>query len=78
MSEKKTTAVKCKETIFLQFNGKEVCIDTVRKAIDDNYNTVKKGSDEAKELKIYLKPEDKKAYYVINDDFAGEVDLNLK
>lgn len=79
MSEKKEkTAVKCTETIYLQFNGKEACIDAVRDAIKENYDSVKDGTDTAKDLKIYLKPEDSKAYYVMNDDYIGEVDLALK
>jgi len=36
---------------------------------------VKKGEDKPEDIKIYLKPEDQKAYYVINCDYAGEVDL---
>lgn len=76
--KKEKSAIKCAETIFLQFNGKEVCLDTVRAAIKENYDSVKKGNDAAKDLKIYLKPEDAKAYYVINDDYAGEVDLLLE
>lgn len=79
MAEKKgKDAVKCTETIYLQYNGKEVCIDAVRAAIKENYESVKKGDDAAKEIEIYLKPEDAKAYYVINSDFAGEVDLLLE
>ncbi|MBQ3660567.1 MAG: hypothetical protein II907_00795 [Firmicutes bacterium] len=79
MTAKKETATQqCKETIFLQYNGKEVCIDQVREAIKDNYDAVKKGSDPAEEIKIYLKPEDTKAYYVVNEDFAGEVDLSFE
>ncbi|MBQ4045739.1 MAG: hypothetical protein II627_04765 [Lachnospiraceae bacterium] len=76
--DKEKENVKCDETIFLQYSGKEVCIDTVREAIKEDYEAVKEGTDPAKDLRIYLKPEDNKAYYVINDDYAGEVDLNLK
>lgn len=79
MVEKKEKGTeKCVETIFLQFDGKEARIDTVRAAIKEDYDSVKKGKDAAENVKIYLKPEDTKAYYVINDDFAGEVDLLLE
>ena len=30
---------------------------------------------ELREIKIYVKPEDNKAYYVINKEIAGDVDL---
>jgi len=78
MGEKKEKAAAtqtCTETIFLQFNGKEAYIDRIRESIRKDYDSVKKGSDPAKELKIYLKPEDAKAYYVVNEDYAGDVDL---
>lgn len=66
-----------KETVYLQFDGREVCLDTIRQEVLDHYESVKKGKDPAKNTRIYLKPEDSKAYYVINDDFAGEVGLAL-
>lgn len=78
MSGKNEKAAKKTETIFLQYGGKEICIDTVRVAVSENYDAVKKGEDPATDIKIYLKPEDAKAYYVINDDYAGEVDLSLE
>ena len=76
--DKEKEVVKCDETIILQYDGKEVCIDAIREAIKKDYEDDKEGSDPAKDLKIYLKPEDDKAYYVINGDYAGEVDLNSK
>lgn len=61
------------ETIYLQFNGKEVPLSTIRSAIKEDYSKAKAGKDKATDIKIYLKPEDCKAYYVINEDYAGEV-----
>jgi len=76
MQEAKTkTSNKYTEIIYLQFQGQEVSIDTVKAAVKENYESVKKGEDAAQDVKIYLKPEDRKAYYVINDDYAGEVPL---
>ena len=77
MSEKKAKKEKktVDKTIYLQFAGKEVSLDEVEAAIKENYDSVKKGEDLPEDIKIYLKPEDRKAYYVINCDFAGEVDL---
>ena len=78
MAEKKEkSAAKITETIFLQFDGREICIDDVRAAIAEIYDAAKQGSDAMQELDIYLKPEDDKAYFVINDDYAGEVDLQF-
>ncbi len=63
------------KTIYLQFAGQEVSLETVEADIMKDYETEKKGEDPAADIKIYLKPEDRKAYYVINNDYAGEVDL---
>ena len=77
MSEEKAKKEKktADKTIYLQYGGKEISIDKVEAAIKENYDAVKKGEDIPEDIKIYLKPEDRKAYYVINCDFAGEVDL---
>ena len=77
MSEEKIKKEKkaIAKTIYLQYAGKEISIDEVETAIRENYDSVKQGQDQPEDIKIYLKPEDRKAYYVINCDFAGEVDL---
>lgn len=62
-------------TIYLQFAGNEVPLDTVEACIKEDYTSDKKGKDPPKDVKIYLKPEDGKAYYVINEDYAGEIPL---
>ena len=63
------------KAIYLQYDGKEISIDAVETAVRENYDSIKKGDDTPEDIRIYLKPEDYKAYYVINSDFAGEVDL---
>lgn len=77
MSEEKSKKDKkpVEKMIYLQFAGKEVSLLEIEAAIRDNYDSVKKGEDKPENIQIYLKPEDRKAYYVINNDFAGEVDL---
>lgn len=78
MSEEKNTKKVVTKTIYLQYAGKEVGLDEVESSVKDNYNLTKKGKDKPKDIKIYLKPEDNKVYYVINNDYAGEVDLPLR
>jgi len=80
MSEKKSNEAKSslKKTVYLQFCGKEVSLDEVEGAIKENYDIEKKGKDPAFDIKIYLKPEDDRAYYVINNDYAGDVALMPK
>ena len=41
----------------------------------DDVSDVLKKAEELKSLKVYVKPEEFTAYYVINDDVTGSIDL---
>ena len=73
----KKTAEKAErvEEIFLQSGGAEWNITECRKRVIAAY--VAEGHRESgiKKLEIYLKPEEGKAYYVVNDSVNGSVDL---
>ena len=62
------------EDMVLQFGEHVVSMaaisDKVRQSWKENGN-----EGELREIKIYVKPEDNKAYYVINKEIAGDVDL---
>ena len=76
----KTTAKKAvKEEmvpeVFIQYQGNEgVVADAIEKAkaefVADGHRV-----SSIKSLQVYLKPEEYAAYYVINQKFAGRVDL---
>ena len=67
-----TTAVKTSSVI--QFQNIEFseadCVKKVELAFKADNNGV-----ELESLKIYIKPEERKIYYVANDDHTGSVDL---
>lgn len=83
-AEKKTRAVKTtkkpvkedlKPEVFIQYQGQEAIVnDAIEKAkgefVADGHRV-----SSIKSLQIYLKPEENAAYYVINQKFAGRVDL---
>lgn len=61
--------------VYIQFEGKE---DAVQNAITKAKEAfVADGHREStiKSLRVYLKPEESAAYYVINEKYAGKVDL---
>ena len=62
-----------KETVKVQFGGEEYDFAKIRKAIAADYK--KKFKGEAKTIEIYIKPEDKAVYYVINGDFSDKIEL---
>lgn len=61
--------------IFIQFGPGESSVDNVVERIRKEYVEQGHRVSSIKSLKVYLKPEDRSAYYVINDKVAGRVDL---
>lgn len=61
------------EEIFVQFNGRELSqTDILNRAREDYANS--DATDAIVSLKAYLKPEENKVYYVVNDNFNGSFD----
>ena len=59
--------------IILEFDGKSVNVADVSKAAKENWKKNHKG--DVKQLNLYLKSEESKAYYVINKEDAGDIDM---
>ena len=59
--------------IILEFDGKSVNVADVSKAAKENWKKNHKG--DVKELNLYLKSEESKAYYVINKEDAGDINM---
>ena len=71
---KKAAAVK--ESISIQFAGKEYTTEQLVKIAKDvwEFDLVKNPAD-FKEVQLYVKPEEAKAYYVINGTETGSFDI---
>lgn len=62
------------EEMILQFGEIEMAVSAISEKVRQNYKD--SGNEtELKDIKIYIKPEEKKAYYVMNGETAGNVDL---
>ena len=75
---KKETAVKdsaVTANVALQYYGKDTNINEVIENVKKSYVADGHKSTSIKSLNIYLKPEDGFAYFVINESYAGKVDL---
>ena len=71
-----TKAVQNKEpdiTVKIQFSGNEYDDCEITKKVEKAYSESVK--DAVKSVDIYIKPEDKAAYYVVNSDNSGKIDL---
>lgn len=82
--EKKTAVAKkepvkkpvLKETVYLQYAGKEISSQEIQKEVKEYWTkTLKNKVGDIKSLTIYLKPEENAAYFVINDDVTGSIEL---
>ena len=59
--------------VFVQFQDTEVEVDALMDKARAAFREVKKRT-EIKDMKLYIKPEEKAAYYVINEKFDGKVE----
>ena len=67
------TAAAPKETFKIQFDGDEYDFSEIKKAVEADCKS--KVKDQIKAIEIYIKPEDKAVYYVVNGDFSDKIDL---
>ena len=73
-TNKKAAAVK--ENISIQFAGKEYTTEQLVKIAKDVWEfDLKKDPADFKEVQLYVKPEEAKAYYVINGTETGSFDI---
>lgn len=62
------------EDMVIQFGAHEVSTAEISEKVKKDYLAAG-GDAEIKGLKIYVKPEDNKAYYVVNGETEGNVEL---
>ena len=82
VAAKKTTAVKTetkkvekKDEVFVQFAGEEYSVEDVMDKAKAAYVAEGHRAAAIKSVRLYIKPEERKAYYVINEKAAGSIDL---
>lgn len=76
-AEKKTSAKPAQkvEEVFLQFGGEEWNVAQLKQAAQDAYVAEGHRASTIKKLSVYVKPEERKAYYVVNDKITGSVEF---
>ena len=67
------TATAPKETVKIQFGADEYDFAEIKKAVEADCKSKVQGKIKA--IEIYIKPEDKAVYYVVNGDFSDKIDL---
>ena len=71
-AESKAKADSLKPIVIVQFQGSEVELDTLVEAAKANFRQEKKRTP-ITDLKLYVKPEERTAYYVVNEKYNGSV-----
>lgn len=57
----------------IQYNNKDFNVDDIIASVKKDYSD--KYSEDVKNLAVYVKPEDGKAYYVVNDSITDSIDI---
>ena len=76
-ARKKREALKAagaKTTVYIQYRGMEDGVDDLVEAARADYRIAHKRK-RINSIKIYVKPEEYTAYYVVNDTYFGKVDM---
>ena len=62
-----------KQTVIMQYQGNEVTTSTLVEAAKEDFLSNAESGASISDLKLYVKPEERTAYYVVNKEFEGRV-----
>lgn len=71
-AEEKAKADNLKPAFIVQFQGSEVDLDALVEAAKTDFRQTKKRTP-ITDLKLYVKPEERMAYYVVNEKHSGSI-----
>ena len=71
----KKASVNVSEEVFVQFGNSEVLTKDIVEKVKDAYAAEGHTADSVKKIRVYIKPEEGMAYYVVNDDYASGISL---
>lgn len=74
-AEEKAKADNLKPELFIQYQGSETDVEKLVETVKAAFHREKKRIL-VTSLKIYIKPEEQAAYYVINEIYEGKVSLS--
>lgn len=71
-AKEKAKADNLKPEIFMQYQGTQTDMNTLLDAVKADFRSIKKRI-RVTDLKLYVKPEEHTAYYVINEKYEGKI-----
>lgn len=63
------------EEIFVQFENNEILTKDIVEKVKAAYVAEGHAADSIKKVRVYIKPEEKMVYYVVNDEYASGIGL---
>lgn len=72
---KRTTKKAIKTTFVVQAGDKEVTMEEAIERVKEAWVAAGNEEKDLKEIAVYVKPEDKAIYYVVNGDVTGKVEF---
>ena len=72
---KRTTKKAVKTSFVVQALGKEVSMEETIERVKEAWTATGNKEADLKEISIYVKPEEKAIYYVVNGEVTGRVDF---
>ena len=66
---------KINQKMVLQFNGQEFDLGAIEANVKKDWKEAGRKLADIADLDIYVKPEEAKAYYVVNKEVEGKVEL---
>ena len=72
---KRTTKKAVKTTLVVQAAGKEVSMEDAVARVKEAWVATGNKEADMKEIAVYVKPEEKTIYYVVNGEVTGRVDF---
>lgn len=68
------SSVEVKTDLFVEFGNAQVSMDKVVEDVKKTF-AAQGNKDEVKSVKVYLKPEEQTAYYIVNGTVSGKMDV---
>lgn len=73
---KRTVKKEVTQTVYVQYAGKNVAVEDMLPKIKKVWQKAGNKIRDIKDVKLYVKPEDNKVYFVVNDEFCDSVDFD--
>ncbi len=74
-AKRETKVAEKKDEVYVQFAGEEFVVQDVMEKAKAAYVAEGHRACAIKSVRLYIKPEERKAYYVINEKSAGSIEL---